>query len=77
MARTDIFRKADSSKPASVATDWAQYLAGQSAESGALALLYCATAPELDGKGGTYYGPMYVVSWNFVVQAWLIRLLHV
>lgn len=35
---------------ASVITDWAQWIGGQSAASGALSLLYCATAPELEGK---------------------------
>eukprot|EP00879_Flechtneria_rotunda_P009861 GHRR01010313.1.p1 GENE.GHRR01010313.1~~GHRR01010313.1.p1 ORF type:complete len:372 (+),score=104.96 GHRR01010313.1:231-1346(+) len=59
MCRTDIFRKADHDKMASIITDWAQWIAGQTAASGALSLLYCATAPELEGKGGTYYGPYY------------------
>eukprot|EP00879_Flechtneria_rotunda_P007465 GHRR01007831.1.p1 GENE.GHRR01007831.1~~GHRR01007831.1.p1 ORF type:complete len:433 (+),score=143.65 GHRR01007831.1:508-1806(+) len=58
-ARTDIFRKSDHEKMSTVITDWMQWLGGQSAESGALPLLYCATAPELEGKGGTYYGPYY------------------
>lgn len=49
LVRTDIFRKADHDKLASVTTDWAQWLSGQTAESGALPLLYCATAPELEG----------------------------
>ena len=50
IARTDLFRKADHEKMASVVTDWAQWLSGQKAENGALSLLYCATAPKLEGK---------------------------
>jgi hypothetical protein len=34
---------------ATIITDWAQWLSGQTAASGALAILYCATAPELEG----------------------------
>jgi len=61
LARTDIVRdpKADHSKAASVITDWASWVVGQTAEEGAVALLYTATAPELTGKGGSYYGPLY------------------
>jgi hypothetical protein len=53
MARTDIFRKGDHDKMATIITDWAQWLSGQTAASGALAILYCATAPELDGRHTT------------------------
>ncbi|KAL3162244.1 hypothetical protein ABBQ32_009943 [Trebouxia sp. C0010 RCD-2024] len=35
------------------------FLVGQSPERGSLSLLYCATAPELQGKGGSYWGPFY------------------
>jgi NAD(P)-dependent dehydrogenase (short-subunit alcohol dehydrogenase family) len=59
ICRTDLFRKADHDKMASVVTDWMQWLGGQTAASGALALLYCATSPDLEGKGGTFYGPYY------------------
>lgn len=55
MTRTDVFRKADHDKMASIITDWMQWIAGQTAESGALPLLYCATAPELQG-GCTHMG---------------------
>jgi len=47
---TDIFRKGDHDKMATIITDWAQWLSGQTAASGALSLLYCATAPELEGE---------------------------
>jgi hypothetical protein len=50
LARTDIFQKEDHGKLASIITDWAQWLTGQSAESGALPVLYCATSPELQGE---------------------------
>lgn len=53
---TDIFRKADHSKLKSVVTDWAQWISGQSAESGAHALLYTATAPELEGERVATWG---------------------
>jgi NAD(P)-dependent dehydrogenase (short-subunit alcohol dehydrogenase family) len=59
LCRTDIFRKGDHEKMTTVITEWAQWVGGQTAASGALALLYCATAPELQGKGGTFYGPYY------------------
>jgi hypothetical protein len=51
MSRTDIFRKGDHDKLTTVITDWAQWVAGQSAESGSYSLLYAATAPELAGEG--------------------------
>ncbi|KAL0047126.1 hypothetical protein WJX82_007247 [Trebouxia sp. C0006] len=35
------------------------FFLGQSPERGCLSLLYCATAPELQGKGGSYWGPRY------------------
>lgn len=35
------------------------FILGQSPERGALSLLYCSTAPELEGKGGSYWGPWY------------------
>lgn len=60
MCRTDLFRKADHDKMASVITDWAQWMVGQSAESGALAPLYCATAPELEGEWMNVYMPVKV-----------------
>ena len=50
LTRTDIFHKGDHEKMTTIITDWGQWLAGQSAESGALSLLYCATAPELQGE---------------------------
>jgi NAD(P)-dependent dehydrogenase (short-subunit alcohol dehydrogenase family) len=59
IARTDAFRKGDHEKTTSVVTDWAQFFTGQSAASGALSMMYCATSPDLEGKGGTYYGPPY------------------
>jgi hypothetical protein len=52
LTRTDLFRKGDHDKMTTFITDWAQWVSGQSAESGALSLLYCATAPELQGKEG-------------------------
>lgn len=61
IARTDIFCKADHDKWTSIVTDWAQWLSGQSAETGAMSLMYCAASPDLSGKGGTYYGPLYKV----------------
>jgi hypothetical protein len=56
LCRTDIFRKADHDKMASVITDWAQWLSGQTAESGALPVLYCTTAPELKGEPQLGFG---------------------
>eukprot|EP00878_Enallax_costatus_P016154 GHUV01016944.1.p1 GENE.GHUV01016944.1~~GHUV01016944.1.p1 ORF type:complete len:408 (+),score=106.41 GHUV01016944.1:160-1383(+) len=64
MCRTDLFRKGDHDKMATQITDWTQWIAGQTAASGALPLLYCATAPDLEGKGGTYYGAYYKGPWT-------------
>jgi NAD(P)-dependent dehydrogenase (short-subunit alcohol dehydrogenase family) len=36
---------------------------GQSPQKGATSMLYCATAPELKGKGGGFYGPPYIKLW--------------
>lgn len=53
----DIFRKADHSKPASVATDWSQHLTGQTAANGALSMLYAATSPDLEGEAALLMPP--------------------
>jgi hypothetical protein len=50
MARTDAARKGANEKMTTIITDWAQWISGQTAASGALAILYSATAPELDGR---------------------------
>lgn len=50
MAHSDAFRKGDNAKLTTHITDWAQWMSGQTTESGALSILYCATSPDLDGK---------------------------
>jgi hypothetical protein len=50
----DLFRKGDHEKMTTIITDWAQWIAGQTAASGALSVLYCATAPELEGTSPVY-----------------------
>ena len=72
IARTDIFRKGDHNKTTSVVTDWAQFFTGQSAASGALSMVYCAVSPDLEGKGGTYYGPPYMVRWQAAYSLLLV-----
>lgn len=56
MAVTDIFRRGDRAGPVQRFAGHAIFsVLGQSAEQGALPLLFAATAP--DAQGGTYYGP--------------------
>ncbi|GAB4817856.1 hypothetical protein N2152v2_004902 [Parachlorella kessleri] len=57
--REDLFRKMDYRKPESTTINWLQNLLGQSAARGALSMVYTATAPELEGRGGEYYSPYY------------------
>ncbi|KAK9861824.1 hypothetical protein WJX84_007134 [Apatococcus fuscideae] len=59
VSHSAIYSKADTSKPDVKAIDINQKLAGQSQERGAIPLLYCCTAPDLQGKGGVYIGPKY------------------
>lgn len=51
----------------------------QPARHGALSMLYCATEPTLEGKGGGYYGPYYTWFWNpglSVGNTWHIQPVH-
>ena len=49
VSHSAIYSKADTSKPDVKAIDINQKLAGQSQERGAIPLLYCCTAEELEG----------------------------
>jgi hypothetical protein len=49
--------QADLGYPAGLATYLLMLLQGQSPLQGASSALYAATAPELQGKGGTFIGP--------------------
>ena len=49
MSHSAIYEKADTSKPDVKAIDINQKVAGQSQERGAIPLLYCCTAEELEG----------------------------
>lgn len=40
-----------------------EILFGQSSKRGCISMLYCATAPELEGKGGQFIGPFYWKLW--------------
>ena len=49
VSHSAIYSKADTSKPDVKAIDINQKLAGQSQERGAIPLVYCCTAPDLQG----------------------------
>lgn len=50
VSHSSIYGKSDTSKPDVKAIDINQKLAGQSQERGSIPLLYCCTAPELQGE---------------------------
>lgn len=50
VSHSAIYEKADTSKPDVKGIDINQKVAGQSQERGAIPLLYCCTASELEGE---------------------------
>ncbi|KAK9845797.1 hypothetical protein WJX81_002645 [Elliptochloris bilobata] len=65
IASTDLYNKMDtSSKLTAKAMAGVNTLVGQSEERGALSLAFCATVPELQEHGGTFYGPNQINLWN-------------
>jgi NAD(P)-dependent dehydrogenase (short-subunit alcohol dehydrogenase family) len=59
VAQTDIFHKYERHPAGSMYRQMMQAVGGQSAYRGALPLVYAATEPSLQGKGGQFIGPRY------------------
>ncbi|KAK9815820.1 hypothetical protein WJX72_010208 [[Myrmecia] bisecta] len=60
LAHTPLYRKSDHKKLSTWLVDAAQWVYGQRAPQACLSLLFAATEPSLQGKGGSYYGPPFV-----------------